>query len=628
MSCLNRFFLAFVALIASIHFAHSATQVLPADTIATVGGYGGAGDSVTPIAINNAQLPFGKALRIVRASNSADSFSAAAIWTTRAAVRKGDLLVATFYLRKVGATGGPVKADISFQLNDPPYTYSVSSTLPVDTQRFQKYAIPFRAVQDYAAGKTNFQIRYGLIPQTFDVGGVSVVNHGQVDGNIPKAISDTFAYYYPGRADPRAGWRAKALASIEATRKGSMTLRVVNSRQQPVNGATVKIVQTQSPFIWGTAASAISLVCKIDAGDSNRPCPTTDQLGEKPVRPSDYRKLRAALLENFNGGSFYNDLKWTEWVNDQQLALDGIAWMKRKGLRLWRGHNLIWPSFAPDYLMPQQLINASTPPDEAKRVIDDHFEQQLTVLKGQIPEWDVVNEPFGNYDVQGRIAAPGVAEVAGKLPTTAIADWFRNARRIDPKTKLFVNDYSILENLNPAAQQYDLALIKYIKGQGAPVDGIGFQAHFGAAGPVFSEMQESIDDFAPLVERMSITEFDFTTLDPRLQRDLTEDFMTFIYGQPKFGTFQMWGFWDGDHWLGNGPLYNRDWSLKPSGEVWRRLTQKAWRTKVTRQTAQNGEVKLRAFYGRYRISITAGGKTCTVPANFNRAGMIDVRFAC
>jgi GH35 family endo-1,4-beta-xylanase len=603
-------------------------QVLQTDTVATVGGYNGAGDNVTPVSVTEATLPFRKALRVSRATVGENSYAAAMLWTSVTPIKKGDLLIATMYLRNVTPQQGTLNIDLTFQLKDDPYTPTLSSTTPVDTQTWRKYAIPFRAIQDYPAGKSTLQIRYSLAIQSFDVGGVAITNFGQVAQAIPTSISNRFAYYYPGRGDAKATWRTAALARIAAIRRGNMTVRVVDAGGRTIPNAAVSVQQTQSPFVWGTAASAISLVCKVDPADSNRPCPTLDQFDNKPVTPADYRKLRAELLKNFDAGSFYNDLKWTDWHNDQQIALDGIAWMKRNKLPLSRGHNLIWPSFEPDYLMPQDIINRATPAADVKRVIAEHFAQELGVLRGQIPEWDVVNEPFSNTDIQGRLASPNVTAIKGVLTPSAVATWFSDARRLDPKARLFLNEYGIFENYNPAKQGNTVALVKYIQKLGAPVDGIGFQGHFGASGPVFSDMQRVIDEFSPLVKTFSVTEFDFETLDPKLQGDLMEDFMTFIYGQPKFNQFQMWGFWDGDHWLGNAPLYKRDWTLKPSGAVWQRLARNTWRTRANGLTDSKGVYQLNAFYGTYKIAVTVNGKTCATNANFARSGELVAQASC
>jgi endo-1,4-beta-xylanase len=622
------FFLILVFLASGFARAEIAEQVLQLDTVATVEGYKEDIDTVAPTSVSDPSVPFKSALSVTRRKPSDITYASALLWNSKKPVKKGDLLVASFYLRNTLPQDGPLKLDITFQLKDEPYTPTLVTSAPVDTATWQKYAVPFRAINDYPAGGSTFQIRYSLVAQSFEVGGVAVTNYGQLQNPIPAAIAEGFSYYYPDRGNAKAPWRVAALKRIEALRKGEMTLHVVDEKGQPMPDASVKLEQINSPFGWSTATSAISLTCNVDAGDSARPCPTLDQLNSTSVTTQDYRRLRKELLANFSGASFYNDLKWTDWHYDQQLALDGIAWMKRNNLPLSRGHALIWPGFEPDYLMPKDIINRKTSPADARRVIEDHFMQILGKLKGQIPEWDVINEPFTNTDIQGRLASRNVKAIKGLLPVSSVAEFFKNARKADPDALLFLNDFSILDNLNPAKLENDVELVKLIKKRGGPIDGIGFQGHFGASGPVFADMQKSIDAFAPLVKTMSVTEFDFETLDPALQRDLTDDVMTFIYSQPTFNLFQMWGFWDGDHWLGSGPLFNRDWSLKPSGEVWQKLTQQTWRTNASIVTNETGEKKLRAFYGSYRVSITSGGKTCETQVGFVMSGVLEVKGAC
>lgn len=608
--------------------AQSAVSVLSENTVESVGGYKGEADTVQVIAVTDKNLSFKKAFHVSRMTAEENSYSAVMLWSSAAAVSKGDLLTVTFYVRNTMPKRVALNLDLSFQLSAEPYTSTFSSSAPVDGLQWRKYTIPFRAVQDYPTGKSSFQIRYGSVAQQFDVGGVEVLNYGQVADPIPISISDTFAFYYPGRNDPKASWRTEALSRINKFRKGDMTIRVVDAKGKIIPRAVVNVEQIKSAFVWSTAASAISMVCKVEVGDSIRPCPSLDQLEGKAVTQADFRKLRAQLKQDFNAASFYNDLKWTEWHNDRKLTLDGIEWLKRNKIPLSRGHNLIWPSFEPDYMMPKEIVNRSTSAAEVERVIAAHFADQLGVLRGQVPEWDVVNEPFSNTDIQGRFATANAEAIKGVLTPAAVAKWFKDARKADPNALLFLNDYSILESLNPAQQSYDLALVKYIQGLKAPVDGIGFQGHFGVSGPVFSDMQRVIDEFSPLVKTFSLTEFDFTTIDPKMQADVMEDVMTFIYSQPQFNLFQMWGFWDGDHWLGNAPIYNREWSLKPSGEVWKRLTKKSWWTNRKGIADGMGVYKTDAFFGDYKITVTVAGKNCDSRLSFTQAKEIIVQGTC
>ncbi len=601
--------------------AMATTEMLAPDVIATVQGYDEEGDTVEPVNVSDNNAPFDRALRVSRVAPAQYSYAAALIWPTVAPVSKGDLIVATFYVRNLAPTKGALAIETTFQLTDAPFTQTLDFTAPVDVDGWQKYAVPVRANQDYPAGAASLQLRYSLQVQSFEVGGISMVNHGKVGASLPPEITDTFAYYYPGRGDPDAPWRKAAEARIADIRKGGMVVRVIDAAGNPVKGAEITLAQSDSLFVWSTAVSALSLVCSTgEPDDTSRDCPDEDVFNTTTLTTEDYQRLRRELRVNFTGLSFYNDLKWTDWYYDTQLALDGLAWVERNTMKFTRGHNLIWPSFDPDFLMPRDVINRATPKEEVARVVDQRMTDKPRDLKGKVPEWDVVNEPFTNYDIQGRIAVPGLAAIDGVLPPSSVARWFQLARAADPAAKLFLNDFGILERLNPAQQQYDLALLQYIQSNGGPVDGMGFQGHFGASGPNFADMQRVIDDFAPHVDTMSVTEFDFTTVDPMLQADLTRDFMTFIFSQPEFNLFQMWGFWDGDHWLGNAPLYSRDWTLKPSGAVWRELTQNTWRTNTSGVSDDSGAFALDAFYGTYAISVGVAGKTCTSAAAFSTSG--------
>ena len=65
----------------------------------------------------------------------------------------------------------------------------------------------------------------------------------------------------------------------------------------------------------------------------------------------------------------------------------------------------------------------------------------------------------------------------------------------------------------------------------------------------------------------------------------------------------MWGFWDGAHWTHNAPIFNEDWSLKPSGEAFIDQVFNQWWTNFFWLTNDNGELETRAFKGIYKITV-------------------------
>jgi hypothetical protein len=83
----------------------------------------------------------------------------------------------------------------------------------------------------------------------------------------------------------------------------------------------------------------------------------------------------------------------------------------------------------------------------------------------------------------------------------------------------------------------------------------------------------------------------------------------------------MWGFWDADHWLQNSPLYASDWRLKPSGRRWINLVS-GWKTpRANLSTDAGGAAFLRGFYGDYRVTVAARGKTCVYDVSLLSKGV-------
>ena len=141
-------------------------------------------------------------------------------------------------------------------------------------------------------------------------------------------------------------------------------------------------------------------------------------------------------------------------------------------------------------------------------------------------------------------------------------------------------------------------------------------------------MAETIEALDPLVKYFSATEFDSITIDEKMQADVLEDVATFVFGSPKFTTFQIWGFWDGNQDDGNGPLYTRNFKLKPAGAAWQKLTQQTWRTNARGVTNGNGKLTIRAFLGQYKITVFACGKYTTFDRSLGAPASFTLPVAC
>ncbi len=590
----------------------------------TVKGYGldGNGEFAQTIAVNDQALPFTQAVHVVNTTARSTVYDANHFCNTIADIKKEDLLVATYWLRNANPdpAGAVLRIEPNMQ-NNTDFIPDFSTNAPVDVGAWKRFTVPFRALSDGAAGQKSFQLRFGIAAQSFDFGGISVVNYGQISNPLPAALTQQFAFYYPGRGNPNATWRTKALASIEAVRKATVAVTVIDANGKPVNGAKVELKQLKSSFNWATALSSSAILDMSNA--------TTD------TTPQDRQRYRKAVKAFFNSASLENALKWRDWESDSQTALNTLDWARANSLRTTRGHNLVWPNCASKDQLPDDLCTATATSGYIRARVFKHIDAELGRVNDQLKEWDVVNEPYGAYDFQGRLGVPSsdpqnplVKQENGTLGNHAIVGWYKRAHKIDPSALLYINDYRIFDYVDTVQRLYDYTLAKYLKTNGAQLDGIGFESHFDMYVPVFSEMADTLKLFDPLVAHYSMTEFDFTGFDTSLQADMTGDIMTYIFGSPKFNTLQMWGFWDGNHFQNSAPLFTKDWTLKPSGKVWQTLTQKTWRTNVSGTTDGVGQYATRAFLGTYQITVKACGKTTVLTQDVNAATTLQVPTTC
>jgi len=160
----------------------------------------------------------------------------------------------------------------------------------------------------------------------------------------------------------------------------------------------------------------------------------------------------------------------------------------------YKGHTLVWHSQAPDF------INDLTA-DELQQAIDAHITTTLSRYAGRIYAWDVVNEAIGD-DAEYRDSV-----LYQKLGEDFIANAFYKARSIDSTAKLYYNDYNIA-GINPKSNKV-YEMLKELKEQGVPVDGIGFQMHLiASSAPGFDELVENFTRFAELGLRVNVSELD------------------------------------------------------------------------------------------------------------------------
>ena len=180
---------------------------------------------------------------------------------------------------------------------------------------------------------------------------------------------------------------------------------------------------------------------------------------------------------------------------------------------------------------------------------------------------------------------------------------FKLAHELDPKPILFINENTILtEGGKTEAQQTELErMVRTLLSKGAPVQGIGMQAHFGQALTPPTEIWRIVDRFAKFGLPIQITEFDLPIDDVQAQADYTRDLLTAWFAHPATTGFTMWGFWAGSMWQPVSGLVDKHWNVRPNGQAWIDLVKKRWWSDTTVVTDANGVAKVRVFKGDYEI---------------------------
>ncbi len=485
------------------------------------------------------------------------------------AVKKDDVLVVQFWARSISAIA---QTEFLLELANPPYDKSITVGMH-PTATWTLFQVPFQASRDYAVGEAAAHFRFGFDNQTLELGGVVLKNFGTSE--LIKNFQ-TLGFTYAGR-ESNAAWRVAANTRIEQNRKSDLKLKVVDANNQPVNGASVHLEMKKHAFAFGTAVSA-------------------QVLKDNPT-------YKAKILELYNRAVLGNDLKWPDWEEyTKQIALEALKFFKDNGISA-RGHNLIWPC-NDDYCLPTDVVTMFNDPVKLRARIDAHFQDILAATKGQLVEWDVVNEPSANK------------RISNILGEDEMAVWYKRVKQLEPNATLFLNDYGNLGegNLDVEFKR----ILTRLLALGAPIEGIGLQGHFGWELPAPEDVYNRLNSFASFGKTMAITEFDVNITDEQLQADYLRDFMTVAFSHPGISSFLMWGFWESEHWLPNAALYRKDWSIKPNGQAWLDLVKKAWWTDVTTSSDANGLVNTRGFLGDYVLTATLGSKTVSMPVKLEK----------
>jgi GH35 family endo-1,4-beta-xylanase len=523
---------------------------------------------------------FDRALELQTMPGATGEWNVEAVAPVNGEVKRGDVLLADFWLRCSTSMTAEGYTTFCFELNHPDFAKAALFRISAE-KRWREVFVPFVSPRDFPAGEARVCFWLGYDRQVVEVGGLTVTNY---ERSVKLDQLPETKVSYRDR-DPDAAWRKEALSRIEKIRKGDLDVTVTDAQGQPLAGAQVHAVLKRHAFGFGTCVDADLLVS--DSPDAQR--------------------YKQTILQLFNRAVFENEMKWQATWNGVSPDVDkALDWLLANGIEV-RGHNLVWPGWQ---WLPRELRQYENDPAKLREVTAKHITYMVSHFRGKLIDWDVVNEPFSNYDL--------IQLLGGK---SIMVEWYKLAHAADPNCRLFLNDFGILDGGPHNEHREDFYNnIRYLLANGAPLGGIGIQSHFGTELPEPTDILKILDRFAKFNLPIESTELSINLHDRQLQADYLRDYMIALFSHPNVQDIMLWGFWQRRHWRPEAGIFADDWTIRPAGQVFIDLTQKQWSTDATATAGDGGQATIRGFYGTYEVTVSAGGKTRTVSTELNRGG--------
>lgn len=206
-------------------------------------------------------------------------------------------------------------------------------------------------------------------------------------------------------------------------------------------------------------------------------------------------------------------LKWAAIERKRgELSLadmDDLADFARANAMKIHGHALIWGRSVPDWA--EEVL---TQPG-GWGLVHKHFASVIPRYGDVIEQWDVVNEPIDTGHRMDGLRENAFLRAFGP---DYIRRALEDARLFAPRARLMINEYGLDYDIpvEKDRRYLFLKLIENLRKSGAPLDGIGLQAHLDLGKGPFSEavLDEFLMDLAGfgliiIVSELDVKEYDY-----------------------------------------------------------------------------------------------------------------------
>ena len=323
----------------------------------------------------------------------------------------------------------------------------------------------------------------------------------------------------------------------------------------------------------------------------------------------------ALIRQQFNSITAENDMKPqpTEPSEGQfnWAGADRIAnFCRQNGIRL-RGHCLMWHAQVGRWIY-EDADGKPLEKEEMFRRMREHIHAVVSRYKDIVYCWDVVNEAMtDDRNATDPYRQSPMYKIAGD---EFIANAFRYAREADPQALLFYNDYN---ETDPVKSQRIYEMVKKMKANGVPIDGIGMQGHYNIYGPQEEEIDRALTLYRQVVKHIHVTELDVRaneemggqlqfsqegmTVSDSLRQHLADQYARIFRVLRKhkdvIDNVTFWNLSDRDSWLGarNYPLlFDTDYKPKKAYDYVLNMRNPDWAPpkrpqRPARQEGQQGQ---------------------------------------
>lgn len=247
-----------------------------------------------------------------------------------------------------------------------------------------------------------------------------------------------------------------------------------------------------------------------------------------------------------------------------------VSYAHANGMEV-RGHNLVW-----EIDLPGWLTNGNYSSADASNILKEHINTVMGHYKGQLIDWDVVNEVISDSPPYGLKDSYWLTQLGNNYVDQA----FQWAHAADPSAKLFYNEYGA-EGLGPKSD----GVYNFVTGmlsRKIPIDGVGLQMHLDLnSGPSAADISSNMARLAALGLEVHVTEMDVrvpvdangnaSAVDLATQATIYQNVFSACQAAPNCTAFLTWGITDRYSWIpstfqgfGAALLLDQKYQTKPA----------------------------------------------------------------